>query len=300
MLAIWAQNLSKAFGSRIAVDQISFQIERGETFGILGSNGAGKSTTMRMIAARSPISAGQLLIENLDVNLFESKIRRLVGVVPQENNLDPDLNVLENLLVYANYFRIEKALTTRRIDELLSFVRLTDRVSARTGELSGGMKRRLMIARALLHRPRILLLDEPTTGLDPNVRQEIWEKLEELRRSENLTIVLSTHYMDEAEKLCQRLLVLANGAIAAEGVPRDLIEREAGRYALEIRQTDGLTVQELSNRLRAVVRGSAHLYFAESPEDLTPLMSFYGSRPMFLRPANLEDVFLKLTGSEEI
>lgn len=309
MPAILAQNLSKAFGSRLAVNQISFQIEKGETFGILGSNGAGKSTTMRMIAARSPVTDGKLLIENLDVSLCARQIRNLIGVVPQENNLDPDLTVRENLLVYANYFRLDKhQRAATRISELLSFIRLSDRADHRIEELSGGMKRRLMIARALLHRPSILLLDEPTTGLDPNVRQEIWEKLEELRRTENLTILLSTHYMDEAEKLCQRLLVLSNGAIVAHGVPADLIVQKVGRYALEIRAAEDPAANlaanlaasaHLSNRVYSVMRGSTRIYFSESAADLTSLMTFYDSASVLLRPANLEDVFLQITGGHD-
>jgi lipooligosaccharide transport system ATP-binding protein len=292
--SISARNLTKIFGERTAVDRISFEVKRGETFALLGSNGAGKSTTMRMIACRSPLSDGELLVENLNVKTEDRKIRALIGVVPQENNLDPDLNVRENLIVYARYFRIPQGEIENRVSELLDFIKLGDRGNAKVEELSGGMKRRLMIARALLHRPKILLLDEPTTGLDPNVRQEIWEKLEELRREENLTILLSTHYMDEAEKLCQRLIILSLGKIVAEGIPRELIIKEASRYALEIREASELPLQTTDSKIRAVLRGSAHVYFAENPELLTPLMSSYGQRPMLLRPSNLEDVFLQL------
>jgi lipooligosaccharide transport system ATP-binding protein len=196
--AITAQNLVKNFKDFRAVDGISFEVKRGETFAILGENGAGKSTTMRMIACRSPLTSGELLVEGFNINSHERKIRSLIGIVPQENNLDPDLNVLENLIVYSRYFRIPDTEARRRSEELLDFIKLKHKADAKVEHLSGGMKRRLIIARALLHRPKILLLDEPTTGLDPNVRQEIWEKLEELRRTENITIVLSTHYMDEA------------------------------------------------------------------------------------------------------
>jgi lipooligosaccharide transport system ATP-binding protein len=297
--AIKAENLTKIFGERRAVDGISFSVSAGETFALLGPNGAGKSTTMRMIACRSTLSSGELRIEGFDAKTEDRRIRRLVGVVPQENNLDPDLNVRENLRVYAGYFRLESVEIENRIDELLDFIRLGNRSGSRIDELSGGMKRRLMIARALLHRPRILLLDEPTTGLDPNVRQEIWEKLEELRREENLTILLSTHYMDEAEKLCQRLLVLSQGSIVAEGVPRELIEKEASKYALEVREAAAFPLLSTENGIRAAARGSTHLYFAESAEKLMPLMSFYNERQMIIRPSNLEDVFLQLTENEE-
>lgn len=292
--AVEAKHLIKNFGKFRAVDDISFHVGHGETFAILGENGAGKSTTMRMIACRSPMSDGELLVENLDVKRFEREIRSILGIVPQENNLDPDLNVLENLLVYSRYFRISKEDALERSLHLLDFIKLNEKKDAKVDALSGGMKRRLIIARALLHKPKILLLDEPTTGLDPNVRQEIWEKLEELRRTENLTIVLSTHYMDEAEKLCQRLLVMSHGKIAAEGVPRELIYEKVKRYALEIREADSLPLQKTGDNILGTRRGAAHLYFAEHADEITPLMQHYGSRPMLLRPSNLEDVFLQL------
>jgi lipooligosaccharide transport system ATP-binding protein len=294
MAAIEAKKISKNFGEFKAVDEISFSIKSGETYAILGENGAGKSTTMRMIACRSPLSAGELFVDKYSVREDERKIRAVLGIVPQENNLDPDLNVLENLLVYSRYFRIPKAEAIERSEQLLDFTRLTEKRTAKVDSLSGGMKRRLIIARSLLHRPKILLLDEPTTGLDPNVRQEIWEKLEELRRTENLTIVLSTHYMDEAEKLCQRLIVMAHGKIVAEGIPRELIKQKVKTYALEVREADSLDLQEINGELLAFRRGTVHLYFAETPDELTPLMKRYGTRPMLLRPSNLEDVFLLL------
>lgn len=300
MSVILAENLIKLYGARRAVDEISFSVNKGEIFGLLGPNGAGKSTTMRMIACRSPLSGGKLWVADLDAARDPRRIRALIGVVPQENNLDPDLNVRENLFTYASYYRLAPQTIAERVGELLNFVGLSNRVGSRIEELSGGMKRRLMIARALLHRPQILLLDEPTTGLDPNVRQEIWEKLEELRREQQLTILLSTHYMDEAEKLCQRLLVLSGGKIVAEGVPAALVESQAGRYALEVRQAADLALPDaLADGVRATERSGAHLFFAETPEQLTPLMSRYGSRPMLLRPANLEDVFLQITFDEQ-
>lgn len=294
MLSIEAQNLVKNFDSFRAVDDINFQVKRGETFAILGANGAGKSTTMRMIACRSPLTSGNLFVENFDVRKNEREIRALIGVVPQENNLDPDLNVRENLLIYSRYFRLPKDFAEARTDELLDFIRLKQKADAKVEHLSGGMKRRLIIARALLHRPKILLLDEPTTGLDPNVRQEIWEKLEELRRTENLTIVLSTHYMDEAEKLSHRLIMMSHGKIVAEGVPSELIKEKVSRYALEIREAGDAPLKQTGEKILAVRRGTVHLYFAENTQLLTPLMNLYGSRPMLLRPSNLEDVFLQI------
>lgn len=293
--AIEARHLIKNFKDFRAVNDISFHVERGETFAILGENGAGKSTTMRMIACRSPLTAGSLKVEGFAVETDERKIRSLIGIVPQENNLDPDLNVRENLIVYSRYFRIPRTEAETRSDELLRFIRLTDKAGAKVDHLSGGMKRRLMIARALLHRPKILLLDEPTTGLDPTVRQEIWEKLEELRRTENLTIVLSTHYMDEAEKLSRRLILMSHGKIVVEGIPRQIIEEKVKKFALEIREVEAVEIQTTDGAVLAQKRGSSHLYFAETPEHLTPLMKNYGARQMILRPSNLEDVFLQMT-----
>lgn len=292
--AVSAKNVVKFFGKFRAVDNVTFDIKQGETFAILGENGAGKSTTMRMIACRSPLNSGQLLVEGLNVKDEGRKIRSLIGVVSQENNLDPDLNVRENLIVYSRYFRIPKETARKRCDELLNFIRLSEKADAKVEQLSGGMKRRLTIARALLHRPQILLLDEPTTGLDPNVRQEIWEKLEELRRAENLTILLSTHYMDEAEKLAQRLIVMAHGKIVIKGAPGQIIQEKVKTFALEVRQTDSLALQKVGSDIIAQKRGLSHLYFAETPEQLTPLMNYYGVRQMLLRPSNLEDVFLQL------
>lgn len=295
--AVSAKNVVKLFGEFRAVDDISFDIRPGETFAILGENGAGKSTTMRMIACRSPPHSGDLSVAGFNVKNENRKIRSLIGVVAQENNLDPDLNVRENLIVYSRYFRIPKKTAERRCDELLDFIRLNDKAAAKVEHLSGGMKRRLTIARALLHRPQILLLDEPTTGLDPNVRREIWEKLEELRRAENLTIVLSTHYMDEAEKLAQRLILMARGKIAVEGEPRRIIEEKVKTFALEVREADSVELLAVDKNILAQRRGLSHLYFADTAEELAPLMNFYGRRQMTLRPSNLEDVFLQYTES---
>jgi len=292
--AVEAKNLTKNFGELRVINDLSFVIGRGETFAILGENGAGKSTTMRMIACRSPLDSGELLVEGFSVRHDDRHIRSLIGVVPQENNLDPDLNVRENLLIYSRYFRLVGRAAQARCQELLDFVRLNEKADAKVEQLSGGMKRRLMIARALLHRPKILLLDEPTTGLDPNVRQEIWGKLEELRRTENMTIILSTHYMEEAEKLAQSLLVLAHGKIIIEGNPQTIIEAQVKKFALEIREAGSIQMQN-SATVISRQRGAAHIYFASSLEDLKPLMTFYGTRQMILRPSSLEDVFLQLS-----
>jgi lipooligosaccharide transport system ATP-binding protein len=296
---VLARGLSKFYGERVAVGGIDFEVARGEAFGLLGPNGAGKSTTMRMVACRAPLSGGTLSVEGFDVRRDARRIRSLIGVVPQENNLDPDLSVRQNLTTYARFFRLPRERALARADELLGFIGLSARHGARVEELSGGMKRRLMIARALLHEPRLLVLDEPTTGLDPQVRQEIWQRLEGLRRETRLTVLISTHYMDEAERLCDRLLVIDRGRIVAQGTPRALVARYFAPYALEVRDAADLPLAEESEtggHVRALERSGAHLYFAPSPELLTPIMRRYEGRRTILRPSNLEDVFLEIVG----
>ena len=296
---VQAKSLTKIYGLHHAVDDIDFAVTRGETFGLLGPNGAGKSTTMRMIACCTPLTSGELSIEGLGVRTEARKIRSLIGVVPQENNLDPDLNVLRNLIVYASYYRIPKNRAAQRAAELLDFIGLSERADAKIDHLSGGMKRRLMIARSLLHEPRLLVLDEPTTGLDPQVRQEIWQKLEELRRVSGVTILLSTHYMEEAEKLCERLLVIDHGKILATGTPRDLVSAKVSRFALEVRDVGELPLHPTRNGISAVTRNNAHLYFAAEAETLAPIMKEYEGRRRMIRLANLEDVFLQLVSDNE-
>jgi len=294
-----ARGLTKVYGEQPAVDAIDFSVKRSETFGLLGPNGAGKSTTMRMIACRTPLTSGELLVEGLDVRTQGRQIRSLIGVVPQENNLDPDLNVIRNLIVYASYFRIPRTRAAQRAKELLRFIGLSGRADARIDHLSGGMKRRLMIARALLHEPRLLVLDEPTTGLDPQVRQEIWQKLEELRRVSGVTILLSTHYMEEAEKLCERLVVIDRGQILATGTPKDLVLSKVSRYALEVRDAGDLPLHTTRNGVAAIARNNAHFYFAADAETLTPLMKEYEGRRRMIRLSNLEDVFLQIASDNE-
>jgi lipooligosaccharide transport system ATP-binding protein len=298
-VVVQAKSLTKIYGQDRAVDTIDFAVTRGETFGLLGPNGAGKSTTMRMIACRTPLSSGQLFVEGRDVRTQAREIRSLIGVVPQENNLDPDLNVLRNLIVYATYYRIPLDRATRRATELLDFIGLSERADSRIDQLSGGMKRRLMIARSLLHEPLVLVLDEPTTGLDPQVRQEIWQKLEELRRVSGVTILLSTHYMEEAEKLCERLVVIDHGKILATGTPRDLVSAKVSRFALEVRDVGELPLHPTLNGISAVTRNNAHFYFAADAETLAPIMKEYDGRRRMIRLSNLEDVFLQLVSDNE-
>ncbi len=293
-LAIEAGEIRKDYGTLTAVDRLSFTVEAGEAFGLLGPNGAGKSTIMRAICCRSPLTSGSLKVMGLDVACHQRSIREVVGVVPQENNLDPDLNVRENLLVYARYFRLPREVAEERTERLIAFVELEEKRNARIDELSGGMKRRLMIARALLNNPSMLILDEPTTGLDPHVRLAIWDKLRNLRQ-QGLTILLSTHYMDEAEKLCDRLMIIDHGHILVSGRPRDLIEAHAKRFVLEVRgcQSQPLRTHELG--VIAEQHGASHLYFAPTAEQLAPLIGEYEGCETWLRPSNLEDVFMRLT-----
>jgi lipooligosaccharide transport system ATP-binding protein len=299
--AVEAEELTKRYGELVAVNGVSFNVRHGEAFGLLGPNGAGKSTIMRMIYCRTPLTSGGLRVGGLAVDREPRAIKGLVGVVPQENNLDPDLNVRENLLVYARYFNIPRREAERRADELIGFVELGEKRGASIESLSGGMKRRLMIARALVNRPAILVLDEPTTGLDPHVRHAIWEKLRELRAG-GLTILLSTHYMDEAEKLCDRLLIIDHGRILVSGTPRELIARYALHFALEARGCNGhpLRTPPAVTEIIAERHGSTHYYFAPSAEQLAPLMSAYEGCETYLRPSNLEDVFLRLTDTDRL
>ena len=231
---IRAKGLTKRFGDFTAVDGIDFELRRGEAFGFLGPNGAGKSSTMRMIGCVSPPSGGELTILGLDPVAQGSAIRSRLGVVPQEDTLDIELTVRENLLIYGRYFGLPRALIAERTARLLDFVQLTERADDQVEPLSGGMKRRLTIARSLINEPEILILDEPTTGLDPQARHVVWDRLYRLKQ-QGVTLILTTHYMDEAEQLCDRLVVMDKGVIAAEGSPRELIERYATREVLELR-----------------------------------------------------------------
>src|ERR671937_1645770 len=234
---IEAHGLTKRYGDFVAVDGIDFSVERGETFGFLGPNGAGKSSTMRMIGAVSPPNGGSLRVLGRDPSRDGPEVRVRLGVVPQEDNLDLELNVGENLLVYRRFFGLPKELIRRRTDELLEFVQLAERRDSRVDSLSGGMKRRLTIARALVNEPELMLLDEPTTGLDPQARHAVWERLYRLKRR-GVTLVLTTHYMDEAEQLCDRLVIMDRAHIVAEGSPRELIDRYATREVVEVRFDD--------------------------------------------------------------
>ncbi|MBN1109204.1 MAG: ATP-binding cassette domain-containing protein [Methanomassiliicoccales archaeon] len=297
MPAVRAEGLTKMFDGFKAVDAIDFQIEEGECFGFLGPNGAGKSTTMRMIHCGSPVTSGKLEVLGMDVNDSPRQIKQVIGVAPQENNLDPDFTVRRNLTVYGRYFDIPNGECGRRADRLLEFMQLSEKRDEMIPEISGGMKRRLIIARAMMNEPRMLILDEPTTGLDPQARHLIWEKVRELKR-QKVTVLLTTHYMDEAERLCDRLVIMDHGKIILEGRPRELIDRVIGADVLEIDvpgdemeayvKERGWQYERTIDRL-LVYTDQGQRVVAELKERFS--MSYY-----LIRNATLEDVFLRSTG----
>jgi lipooligosaccharide transport system ATP-binding protein len=298
---IYARGLTKAFGTLRAVDGIDFSVQRGEAFGFLGPNGAGKSSTMRMIAAVSPRTSGDLLVLGLDPDRDGPAIRSRLGVVPQEDNLDLELTVRENLYVYGRYFDLPRRELRGRIDRLLEFAQLTERAGDRVEPLSGGMKRRLTIARSLINEPELLLLDEPTTGLDPQARHALWDRLYRLK-AEGVTLVLTTHYMDEAEQLCDRLVVMDGGGIAAEGSPLELIARYSTREVVELRFGPGESermagkLQDLPDRIEALP--DRVLLYTNQGDAAVAAVRDRGLEPhsVLVRRATLEDVFLRLTG----
>ena len=298
---IVARNLVKRYGDFAAVDGISFEVAPGESFGLLGPNGAGKSTTMRMIGAVSTRTSGRLEILGLDPDRFGPEIRSQLGVVPQSDNLDEELRVRENLLVYGRYFGLPMAKVRSKADDLLAFAQLQDKAKAKVTDLSGGMKRRLTIARGLMNDPRILLLDEPTTGLDPQARHILWDRLFRLKE-QGTTLVLTTHYMDEAEQLCDRLIVVDKGTIMAEGTPASLIREYSTREVLELRfgadrnAEMALRLQDAGDRVEALP-DRVLVYTADGEAELARLTEA-GIHPLtsLVRRSSLEDVFLRLTG----
>ncbi|HET9520839.1 MAG TPA: ATP-binding cassette domain-containing protein [Candidatus Limnocylindrales bacterium] len=298
---IHARGLTKRFGEFVAVDAIDFDVAKGESFGFLGPNGAGKTSTMRMIGCVSPISDGTLRVLDQDPATQGPSIRSRIGVVPQQDTLDTELTVRENLIIYGRYFGLSRAECGRRADELLEFAQLTERAKDQVEPLSGGMKRRLTIARALINEPDLLLLDEPTTGLDPQARHLLWDRLYRLKQR-GVTLVLTTHYMDEAEQLCDRLVVMDKAKIVAEGSPRQLIEKYATREVTELRFPVG--VQEtLNGQLDGIADRIEYLpdrilLYADDGEAAAAAAHQRGLQPetVLVRRSSLEDVFLRLTG----
>jgi lipooligosaccharide transport system ATP-binding protein len=293
---IYAEGLTKYYGEFLAVDHVSFQVFKGECFGFLGPNGAGKTTVMKIIQCISPKSSGVLTVKDMDVEEHPREIKRILGVVPQENNLDPDFTVFKNLLVYARYFDLPGGEAKRRASELLKFVQLEDKKDVVIESLSGGMKRRLLLARALINEPEILVLDEPTTGLDPQARHLIWEKIRSLKR-EGVTIILTTHYMEEASQLCDRLVIMDLGNIIVEGKPQELVQEYIGSEVVEVEGPPEITACIIeSGEVFMEFGGKLHV-FSRDPERLaSELIPKCKSGRITVRQATLEDVFLKLTG----
>ncbi|MCY7325118.1 MAG: ATP-binding cassette domain-containing protein [Microbacteriaceae bacterium] len=298
---ITASALTKTYKGFSAVDGISFEVAPGESFGLLGPNGAGKSTTMRMVGAVSTRTSGELAILGLDPDQYGPEIRSQLGVVPQSDNLDMELRVRDNLIVYGRYFGLPRAQVAKRADELLEFAQLADRAKSKVDDLSGGMKRRLTIARALINDPRILLLDEPTTGLDPQARHILWDRLFRLKE-QGTTLVLTTHYMDEAEQLCDRLVVVDKGRIMAEGSPAALIREYSSREVLEVRfgseRNEALGEQLAGIGDRVEVLPDRVLIYSSNGEAVLERITQLGHEPItsLVRRSSLEDVFLRLTG----
>jgi len=298
---IRARKLLKRFDGFTAVDGIDFSVRRGECFGFLGPNGAGKTTTVRMISCVSPVTEGELVVDGLDVRRESRRIKSILGIVPQEDNLDPDLSVRQNLAVYARYFDMPKELANERIDESLALFQLEEKQREPIWALSTGLKRRLTIARGLINQPKILVLDEPTTGLDPQARHLVWQKLRSLKE-QGVTMLLCTHYMEEASHLCDRLVIMHQGRILVEGSPAGLVEEHAGREVAEVRVSGpqrervlaemasrpGLTVEEVEDVL---------YIYARTPDGRAQMANLImDAESVAYHQANLEDVFLRLTG----
>ncbi|MEN9752362.1 MAG: hypothetical protein RL670_53 [Actinomycetota bacterium] len=300
-ILIVATELTKTFGDFKAVDGIEFSVKRGEAFGLLGPNGAGKSTTMRMISATMLRTGGELTILDKDPNTHGPEIRAHLGVVPQQDTLDRELKVWENLYIYGRYFGLARKFVKAKVEELLAFAQLEDKRNSKTEELSGGMKRRLTIARALVSEPEILLLDEPTTGLDPQARHILWDRLFRLKE-QGVTLVITTHYMDEAEQLCDRLIVMDKGRIMAQGKPADLIREYSSKEVVEVRYGSDKNaavakkIAGVGDRIE-VLPDRILIYSEKGEADLQKIVKLAGNPVTSLvRRSSLEDVFLRLTG----
>lgn len=301
MKVVTVKNISKTFRNVRAVEGLDFEVEQGTCFGFLGPNGAGKTTVMKMlygVAARDRGCRGTIDVLGHDPARDELAIKYLSGVVPQENNLDDELSVLGNLMTYSKFYALPAKVAKGRIDSLLAFLELSEKVKARIRELSGGMKRRLVIARALLNNPRLLILDEPTTGLDPQVRHAIWEKLRQLRQ-QGTTILLTTHYMEEAFQICDTVLIMDKGRKVMEGSPLKLLDDNIEKYVLEISDTETqqrLADHRLPDVVRADLSAGVSRFYCDDIDRLKDVANMLQGHHYYLRQANLEDVFLKATG----
>ncbi|HOE92311.1 MAG: putative branched-chain amino acid transport ATP-binding protein LivG [Candidatus Methanofastidiosum methylothiophilum] len=291
-----AKNLEKRFKDFVAVNKINFKVKEGEVFGFLGPNGAGKTTTMKIIQCVSPKTSGDLKVFGLDVNEHPREIKQHMGVVPQMDNLDPDFSVIKNLIQYSRYFDIPIEEAKKRANDLVDYVQLNDKKESPIDKLSGGMKRRLVLARAMINNPKLLILDEPTTGLDPQARHLIWEKLKDLS-SRGITVILTTHYMEEAARLCDRIVIMDNGKILVEGTPKNLIKKHVGDHIIEAENTIEIkTCLEKNNIEYEIANESVEIYSENVPHITNLILKKCTNSSVTARPATLEDVFLKLTG----
>jgi lipooligosaccharide transport system ATP-binding protein len=298
-MVVEATSLHKRFGEVVAVEALDFSVEKGQCYGLVGPNGAGKTTTMKMIYCIVSPTTGQLHVLGMDVREHPREIKARLGVVPQENNLDPDLTVRQNLMTHASYFGIPRQTALERGQNLLSFMHLSDRAASRVPALSGGMKRRLVLARSLMNEPELLILDEPTTGLDPQVRHLIWDRLLELK-DRGITLLITTHYMEEAQKLCDQVLIMDEARAVDVGSPGELIRKHVPPFVLELR-TGREDAAEIERRFGAREHQSSgqNLYFyGGQAHDFDEIIKAFPQSERILRPASLEDVFLKLTGRE--
>jgi len=298
-ILVSAKDLRKNYGALTAVDGISFEIREGECFGFLGPNGAGKTTTVKMIHCVSPVTSGTLIVNGLPAHINNRALKKMTGIIPQEITLDVDLTVYENLIIFAKFFDIPRREAKKRIAELLGFVELEAKRNSKISELSTGMKRRLLVARALLNQPKLIVADEPTTGLDPQARHLIWQRLRQLK-TEGVTLILTTQYMEEAQQLCDRIVVMYQGKILKEGVPSKLVSDEIGREVVEVRvpkENDERLVGQLADFSCGHERVGDTLYFyCRDGQGMMRKLVELDLHNYLTRPATLEDVFLKLTG----
>jgi lipooligosaccharide transport system ATP-binding protein len=297
---IQARQLRKDYGGQAIVKQIDFRVQRGECCGILGPNGAGKTTTLRMLIGHTPPTAGELSVLGWDIPRQAALMRERIGVVPQKDNLDPDFSVRQNLEIYGSYFGLKREQLAERIPRLLEFAALEHKAAALAPTLSGGMQRRLSLARALLNEPELLVLDEPTTGLDPQARQLIWQRLRQLKQN-GLTVILTTHYMEEAERLCDRIIILDQGRILDDGAPHELVARHIPPQVVEVHghEADAWHLAQAAGLgLHSEHVGDTWFYYGADMRPVLDRLAGQEGLRYLHRPANLEDVFLKLTGRE--
>jgi lipooligosaccharide transport system ATP-binding protein len=293
-----AENLTKKFGDLTAVDNINFEIFKGENFGFLGPNGAGKTTTMKMIQGVSPLTSGKLTLAGMDISKNARTIKGIVGVAPQEDNLDPDFSVIQNLIVYARYFDIPEEKARKKAEELLKFMQLEEKRDVVITALSGGMRRRLILARALMNEPQILILDEPTTGLDPQARHLIWTKIRNLK-TQGVTVILTSHYMDEAAQLCDRLIIMEQGNIIEKGKTTELVKKHVGEEVLEVLNSPEAMVclkQYFPDARIDVIEDKIQVFPHKPRGVIAKILEEAAFKGAMIRDSNLEDVFLKLAG----